>query len=393
MKRKKYNADKRYRPYFNRFNNHPYALPVTTFLLLFFVSIASFIGFNARNAPPSDSHIIEFSVEGERTSIPTRAKTVGEFLEKVGTKLEKNDVVEPDLDSRIYSDKFHVNVYRARPVIVEESNGKRVFAYSAAKTPRSVAKQVGLKVYPEDKVESQLPENFLREGVLGEKVVIERATPATINLYGSRIDVRTHTGTVRELLEEKNIKLGDKDSIKPSYETALKPNMQIFVYRSGLQIKTVEEEIPMPVEYVEDSSLSFGSQAIRQQGSPGRKIVTYEIKLRNGKVISRKVIQEVTAAQPVKQIIARGPQGAFGQALALLRQCEAGGNYGINTGNGYYGAYQFNISTWNGYGGFTVPSDAPPAVQDQKATETYQARGWQPWPGCTSKLGLQDVYR
>lgn len=191
MKKKKYNVHKRFRPYTQRFHSHPYALPVTTFLVLFFVSLVAFVGFNARNDPPSDSHIIEFSVEGERQSIPTRAKTVGEFLGKIGFKLEEFDIVEPAADSKIYSDKFHINVYRARPVTIEE-NGERTFAYSAATTPRSVVKQAGIKVYPEDIVESKLPENFLKEEVLGEKVVIDRSTAANINLYGSHVPIRTY---------------------------------------------------------------------------------------------------------------------------------------------------------------------------------------------------------
>jgi uncharacterized protein YabE (DUF348 family) len=173
MKKKKYNVHKRFRPYAQRFNNHPYALPVATFLVLFFVSLVAFVGFNAQTDPPSDSHIIEFSVEGDRKSIPTRANTVGEFLDKVGFELEKYDIVEPSADSKIYSDKFHINVYRARPVTIEE-NGERTFAYSAATTPRSVVRQAGIRVYPEDIVESKLPENFLKEEVLGEKVVIDR---------------------------------------------------------------------------------------------------------------------------------------------------------------------------------------------------------------------------
>jgi resuscitation-promoting factor RpfB len=391
--KKRYNVGKQHSPYINRFHNHPYAIPVTTFLVLFFLSIASFVGLNARTDPPTDSHIIEFSVDGERRSIPTRAKTVGEFLANADVRLEQSDRVEPELDTRIDEDKFHVNIYRARPVTIVDDGGERKFAYSAAVTPRSVAKQVGIKVYPEDKVETVVPDNFLREGVLGEKVTIERATPAEINLYGSHISVRTHARTVRELLQEKNIQVAAKDTVKPSLDTPIKPGVQIFVFRSGLQIKSVTEEIPMPVEIIEDKSLSFGSQAIRQVGSPGKKIVTYQIELRNGKEVGRKKIQEVIASPAVKQIVARGPQGSFGQALAKLRSCEAGGNYKINTGNGYYGAYQFNVSTWNGYGGYTYPSDAPPAIQDQKATETYKGRGWQPWPGCSASLGLQDIYR
>jgi uncharacterized protein YabE (DUF348 family) len=383
----------RYKPYIERFHNHPYAIPVTTFLVLFFLSIASFIGLNARTEPPSDSHIIVLSVDGTKQSVPSRADTVQDFLRRADIRLQPNDRVEPELDTRIHDDKFHVNIYRARPVTIVEDGEKRTFAYSAAVTPRSVAAQAGIVVYPEDKVETQLPDNFLKEGVLGEKVTIEHALPADINLYGSHVAVRTHTDTVGELLKEKNIQLGPNDSLKPAITAPITPGIQIFVFRSGSEIKSITEDIPMPIEVVEDSSLSFGSQAIRQRGSPGKKVVTYQVELRNGKEVGRRKIQEVIAQPPVKQIVARGPQGSFGQALARLRSCEAGGNYRINTGNGYYGAYQFNVSTWNGYGGYTIPSDAPPAIQDQKATETYKARGWSPWPACSNGLGLQDIYR
>ncbi len=71
-----------------------------------------------------------------------------------------------------------------------------------------------------------------------------------------------------------------------------------------------------------------------------------------------------------------------------LRNCEAGGEYAKNTGNGYFGAYQFDLKTWAGYGGYTRPSDAPPAVQDAKAQQVQATRGWSPWPACARKLGL-----
>jgi len=80
--------------------------------------------------------------------------------------------------------------------------------------------------------------------------------------------------------------------------------------------------------------------------------------------------------------------GTIDGAFALLRQCEAGGNYATNTGNGYYGAYQYNLGTWANYGGYARPDLAPPAVQDAKARETQAARGWSPWPACARKLGL-----
>lgn len=71
-----------------------------------------------------------------------------------------------------------------------------------------------------------------------------------------------------------------------------------------------------------------------------------------------------------------------------LRVCESGDNYRADTGNGYYGAYQFTLGTWRAYGGVGRPSDAPPADQDYRARLLYQARGWHPWPACSRRLGL-----
>ena len=303
MRRIKYKEG--YRPYIERFNNHPYAIPVTTFLVLFFLSIATYIGLNAQTEPPTDSHIIELSVEGTHQSIPTRAANVGEFLNRVGIKLGQNDIVEPTPETPIDDEKFHINVYRARPVTIIEG-GNRIFAYSAAATPRSVAQQAGVIVYPEDKIESAVPENFLREGVLGEKVVIDHATPANINLYGTHVPVRTHSKTVAELLKEKNVKLEANDSVQPALETPITPQVQIFVLRSGTQIASVEEEIAMPNEVTEDAGLSFGVQVVRQKGAPGKKVVTYQINLENGREVGRTKIQEVVSVEPVKQIVARG---------------------------------------------------------------------------------------
>lgn len=79
---------------------------------------------------------------------------------------------------------------------------------------------------------------------------------------------------------------------------------------------------------------------------------------------------------------------ATGDVWEQLRICEAGGDYTRNSGNGYYGAYQYDLDTWANYGGFASPHLAPPAVQDAKARETQASRGWGPWPACARKLGL-----
>jgi hypothetical protein len=70
-----------------------------------------------------------------------------------------------------------------------------------------------------------------------------------------------------------------------------------------------------------------------------------------------------------------------------LRECEAGHlGYSANTGNGYYGAYQFDLTTWQGVGGTGYPHLASPAEQDMRAQILYDDRGASPWPNCGALL-------
>ncbi len=82
------------------------------------------------------------------------------------------------------------------------------------------------------------------------------------------------------------------------------------------------------------------------------------------------------------------PSGSLSQEFAELRHCESSGNYADDTGNGYYGAYQFALPTWLGLGETGLPNEAPPAVQDAAAYLMWQRDGWRPWPACSAILGL-----
>jgi hypothetical protein len=87
--------------------------------------------------------------------------------------------------------------------------------------------------------------------------------------------------------------------------------------------------------------------------------------------------------------VRRAPAPATAENLSRLRQCESGGNYSINTGNGYYGAYQFSSRTWRALGYAGLPSQAPAAVQDEAALRLFATQGWSPWPGCARRLRLR----
>ena len=87
-------------------------------------------------------------------------------------------------------------------------------------------------------------------------------------------------------------------------------------------------------------------------------------------------------------LVTPAAEAATANDFARLRQCESGNNYRINTGNGYYGAYQFELRTWRGLGYSGYPHQASPATQDKAARELQADRGWSPWPACARKLGL-----
>lgn len=77
-----------------------------------------------------------------------------------------------------------------------------------------------------------------------------------------------------------------------------------------------------------------------------------------------------------------------GSVWDRLAQCESGGNWAINTGNGYYGGLQFTLSTWQSVGGSGYPHQASREEQINRAQILQARSGWGQWPACAAKLGL-----
>lgn len=289
--------------------NHPFIVPVATFVALSFMSMILYVAGNGSTLGASDTRLVSLTIDGEERVIPTRADTVKELLERLDVPVTDKDIVEPSLETEIIESNFSVNVYTARPVTIIDGSTEATIV-TAAPTARGVARAAGLTVYPEDKVDTQgkvvETEDVLRGRPVAEVIVIERATPATINLYGSNIPIRTHVATVADAIREKHIQTLPDDVITPHPDTPITPNTQIFITRVGKAIDSREEEIPMPREEIKDPNLPIGRSTIRQQGNPGRKVVTYEVQMENDVEVSRRPIQEIIAVQPVKHIVVVG---------------------------------------------------------------------------------------
>lgn len=361
---------------------------------LFFVNQA--LADAAKPAAKAGEKLVTIYDRGAEKTIVTKARTIREALKLAKFSIdERQDVVEPSLDSEMVAEKYNINIFRARPITIVDGN-KRLKVTTAEQTPALIAKAAGIEVFEEDKTTLSNSDNMAVDGA-NMVMKIDRASMVNFVLYGKESVIRTHAKTVGELLKEKNIDPKKDDTLSVDRSAKIIPGMKIELWRNGKQTITAEEDVKFEVEKVQDANRDSGYREVKQVGENGKKNVTYEVEMNNGVEASRKEIASVVTKEPKKQIEIVGTKsstsfsGSFSEALARLRSCE--GSYTSNTGNGYYGAYQFDKRTWGNYGGYELASDAPAAVQDEKAWQTYKARGWQPWPTCKVKMGLQDIYR
>jgi uncharacterized protein YabE (DUF348 family) len=302
-KRRKISAQR----FVKRYHQHPVVIPLLTFIGLTIIALVVFLSVNGGTPKfqPILAYDVIISYDHEQQTVPTHEPTVGALLNKLHITLNLGDVVEPSLTTPITQDNFRINIYRAVPVEIIEGS-QTTFTFSAAATPRAIVQQAGIQIYPADGVSAVPVNNFVTQHTVAEQIVIVPATPVNLNVYGTPTVTRTHAKTVGQLLAQNNIILGKNESVQPSVLTPIVPNIQIFLTRSGTKISNVEQTIPIPVQTILDNSLTFGTSAIRQNGTVGTEILTYQDNLVNNVVVGQTLIQTIVTQQAVPEIIAEG---------------------------------------------------------------------------------------
>lgn len=101
---------------------------------------------------------------------------------------------------------------------------------------------------------------------------------------------------------------------------------------------------------------------------------------------------ETPAATPTPVVSSnptvQAPAVSGGSIWDSIAQCESGGNWSINTGNGFYGGLQFTLSSWQAVGGTGYPNDASRSEQIMRAQILQSEQGWGAWPVCSVEVGL-----
>jgi len=214
--------------------------------------------------------------------------------------------------------------------------------------------------------------------------------------------VMSTDATVSQLLKDLGVTVGPRDILKPAATSPVTSNLVVRVQRVTSKHVTEHQSIPYAVNRKNDSSMYSGKTTVVTSGRQGSKDVTYNVVYVDGKVTRKTMLTSAVTSKPRTQVEKVGtkkrpaptystasPKDTSGLNWDALAACESGGNWHINTGNGFYGGVQFDSGTWlsNGGGQYAPRADlATRAQQIAVATKVYNARGSSPWPVCGSRL-------
>jgi hypothetical protein len=152
-------------------------------------------------------------------------------------------------------------------------------------------------------------------------------------------------------------------------------------------------------EVVQDVTMNMSRQVVDDPGTPGVQDVTFAVATVNGVETGRLPVANVVIVPAVNGRIRVGakpgtevPEVSQSETWDALSRCEAGGNWAINTGNGFYGGVQFDQNTWERNGGLRYAQRADLASREEQiaiAEVTRARQGWGAWPTCSGRLGVR----
>jgi uncharacterized protein YabE (DUF348 family) len=338
------------------------------------------------------SKTVTLSVDGESEQVSTLGGTVADVLEDQGVEVGERDVVAPGLDAQV-NDGTRIAVRYARELLLSVDGEERSYWVTATDVD-SALEQIGLR-YAGAEFSVSRGAEISREGL-----DLEVVTPKEITLKEGPRKARKVTVpalTVREALADLDVDLGKRDEVKPGRGATIEDGDRIVVTKVRVLTKKVTEDLDFSTVEKADDSLYEGDTKVVREGRDGSRSVVYRLRYENGEIVKRTELRSKVLSEPRDAIVRVGTKErvsatnfASGSTVwDQLAQCESGGNWAINTGNGYYGGLQFNIDTWRAYGGTGYPHENSRETQIAVATRLRDANGgYGAWPHCSQQLGL-----
>lgn len=271
-----------------------------TYILTLIISLSVFGLSSSVSAQNQGNHLMTLYDRGITTVFLTKEKTVGAALKAEHIELDTHDTVEPSVNENLIASSYYVNIYRARPVVVVDGN-TRIKTVSSYQTAQQIASDVGITIYDGDTTTLRPLTDFITDGA-GLKLTITRAKIVNLDLYGNQTQVRTQVKTVGDMLQEKNIVLGQKGRVSVPETTPITQGMNIRVWREGAQVVSINHPIPVVTKIIYNADQPIGYRAIQTKGTPGIQSVTYQLDIEGGVEVSRVQIASITIRNPIEQI-------------------------------------------------------------------------------------------
>jgi uncharacterized protein YabE (DUF348 family) len=347
------------------------------------------------------SKTVTLSVDGRTQQVHTFGDSVRDVLAAKDIRVGDHDAVAPSLGSPV-EDGQTVAVRYGRPLDVKV-DGRSNRYWVTATDIDSALDQIGLRVAGADLSASRgtaISRSGMRLAVV---------TPKTLTLKVAAAKPHRATVTalrVGEALKELGVKVDRNDTVRPGLSSAVRDGDHITFTRVTVHTKRVKRSVGFTTVKKADSGMYRDQTRTARAGHDGLRKVTYRVTYRNGHPRSREVSRSVMVRKPVAQVVRYGtkqrpapkPQPSSSSSTPstnyaggssvwdAIAACESGGNWAANTGNGYYGGLQFNLGTWQAYGGSGRPDQNSREAQIAVAERVAAASGgYGAWPVCGSR--------
>lgn len=344
---------------------------------------------------------VTLSVDGKPSAVHLFGSTVGDVLTHQGIKLNSHDLVAPAVSTPLEDNQKVVVRYGRLLTVTVDGQAKEYWTTST--TVAGALSELGIRA---DSAKLSVSRSQPL-GRLGLVMAVTTPKDVTVSVDGKKLKARTTSATVADLLTELKISVGAKDRVTPAVKTPITRNVpNVAVARVTQKSVGTNESITFGTQRRSDASMFTGTTKTLTAGRPGRKVLSHLQTLVDGKLITDRVTASRIATAPVTRVLALGtksrpvpvkpapvavkpaPVSSAGGSTAngamwdRIAECESGGNWAINSGNGYYGGLQFDSQTWMGSGGGAYAPRADLASRTQQiaiANKVYADRGLQPW--------------
>ncbi len=336
---------------------------------------------------------VTLSVDGAPMTVTTMKSRVIDVVEENGFAVGDRDDLYPAADESVHQADTIV-LRRSRPLQLSLDGNDSKQVWTTASTVDEALAQLKMT----DKAPAAASRGS-RVPLGGMALPVVSAKTVRIDDGGAVQTVHLAAPNVAGLLAAAGAPLEQNDTVVPAASAPVTEGMQVQVTR--MRIEKVTERMPLTPgnKRIEDAELNMSRQIVEDPGAPGTQDVTYAVAKVNGVETGRLPVANVVidpARDGVLRVGAKPgtevPPVTNGSAWDALSQCEAGGNWAINTGNGFYGGVQFDQNTWERQGGLRYAPRADLATREEQiaiATVTQARQGWGAWPVCSGRIGAR----